>query len=405
MIKLVRIPEEVYTDYRYEVIFNAYKWDPQVGDSNTVSEYVAVIDEETAKNLETWAERLAEETVLIEETLLQHPELVKELGIPRVIRKTLKGIKNYEQAQHIRLMRFDFHPTEKGWNISEVNSDVPGGFAEASVLPQIANKYLKNYDTGTNLAEVLFQAFKDKVKDKGTIALVHATSYSDDRQVMQFIGDYFDAQGYHSLYAAPDHLKWQNGYPTCVIGDKEFKVDGILRFFPLEWLCNLPRKYKWQNYYNLSIPSCNHPIAILTQTKRFPLVWDKLGIEIPYWKKFLPNTIDPRRVEMETGEFIYKPTLGRVGEYITIKSVVADDELKKIKKAVKKEPKNWVAQEMFHSRKIETTDGNSFHLCIGVFTVDGKRAGFYGRISPYPRIDAYAKDIPILIMKGDIESG
>lgn len=108
---------------------------------------------------------------------------------------------------------------------------------------------------------------------------------------------------------------------------------------------------------------------------------------------------------METGEFIYKPTLGRVGEYITIKSVVADDELKKIKKAVKKEPKNWVAQEMFHSRKIETTDGNSFHLCIGVFTVDGKRAGFYGRISPYPRIDAYAKDIPILIMKGDIESG
>ena len=36
-------------------------------------------------------------------------------------------------------------------------------------------------------------------------------------------------------------------------------------------------------------------------------------------------------------------------------------------------------------------------ICIGVFTVDGKMAGFYGRVSPYPRIDANARDIPILV--------
>lgn len=37
---LARIPGERYSDYRYEAIFRAYKWDPQVEDHNTVAEHV-----------------------------------------------------------------------------------------------------------------------------------------------------------------------------------------------------------------------------------------------------------------------------------------------------------------------------------------------------------------------------
>ena len=34
-------------------------------------------------------------------------------------------------------MRYDFHPTIEGnWAVSEVNSDVPGGFAESSLMPK-----------------------------------------------------------------------------------------------------------------------------------------------------------------------------------------------------------------------------------------------------------------------------
>ena len=54
---------------------------------------------------------------------------------------------------------------------------------------------------------------------------------------------------------------------------------------------------------------------------------------------------------------------------------------------------------MFKSMPLKTAENEEMHLCIGAFTVNGKRAGFYGRISPYPRIDANAKDIPILILK------
>lgn len=35
-MKLVPIPEKKYKDYRLDVIFNCYKWDPQFLDNNTI---------------------------------------------------------------------------------------------------------------------------------------------------------------------------------------------------------------------------------------------------------------------------------------------------------------------------------------------------------------------------------
>ncbi len=62
---LARIPSEQYSDYRYEAIFRAYKWDPQVEDHNTVAEHVVLLDKQTAGRLEHWAEQLSAETMAI----------------------------------------------------------------------------------------------------------------------------------------------------------------------------------------------------------------------------------------------------------------------------------------------------------------------------------------------------
>ena len=45
-------------------------------------------------------------------------------------------------------------------------------------------------------------------------------------------------------------------------------------------------------------------------------------------------------------------------------------------------------------------DGKEYHVCLGSYTIDGKYAGFYARISETPRIDSNAADIPVLI-EGD----
>ncbi len=401
-IELASIPNDKYSDYRYNAIFKAYKWDPQVGDSNTIAKYVVLMNQETAKQLEVWAEQLSEETMLMEEAFLKNPSLAKKLELPKSILKTLNRSSGYSREQNVRLLRFDFHPTTTGWAISEVNSDVPGGLAEASILPEIAGEYFDGYKPNKHVANSLLEAFREKVAKNGTIAFVHATSYSDDRQVMQYLGDYFEKYGYHTVFTAPDHIKWVDKKAFSIVEGKEGVIDGIIRFFPLEWLTNLPKKSDWKGYYDCATPSCNHPIAMFTQTKRLPLVWDELGVDIPTWKKLLPETKEPNLKKPQEDDWIFKPALGRVGEGISIKEAISEKELKRIEKAVRKDPKSFIAQKKFISQPLTTANGESFHLNVGVFTVNGKSAGFYGRISPYPRIDDNAKDIPLLVSKEGI---
>lgn len=401
-IELGLIPNDSYSDYRYEVIFKAYKWDPQVGDKNTVSQHVVLMNRETAENLEAWSEELSRETVMMEEALIKSPSIkkeAKELGFSSEIISALDRLSDYDSSKHVRLMRFDFHPTETGWAVSEVNSDVPGGFPEASILPNIANRYFDKYKSGKNAADSLLNAFRHRIKNDGTVAFVHATSYSDDRQIMQFLSDHFSANGFNTLFAAPDHLKWINKKAVSVIEGKEGKIDGIVRFFPLEWLANLPKKSNWKGYYDCETVSCNHAAAIFAQSKRLPLIWDKLGIEIPAWKKFLPETKNPKDIKKDENGWIYKPALGRVGEGISIKEAISEKELKQIRKSAQRNQREWIAQKRFISHPVKAENGEEYHLCIGVFTIDGKSAGFYGRISRYPRIDASAQDIPVLVSK------
>lgn len=409
-LKLSLIPKEHYSEYRYQTIFKAYKWDPQVGDHNTVADQVLLMEPETAQQLELWAEQLSKETIEMEEAFLRKPSLAKKLGLPKKILKALNQMINnplspssnisYDKNQNIRLMRYDFHPTVDGWAISEVNSDVPGGLAEASVLPGIACKYFDGYQPRKNIAESLNEAFQEKTPKDGTIAFVHATSYADDRQVMEFLSDYFREQGYHTVLAAPDHITWKQGKAYCNIDGNAGLIHGITRFFPLEWLTNLPKSSNWRGYYTTVTPSCNHPIAIYTQSKRLPLVWDELGVDIPTWKKLLPFTKDPKTIKSDNTDWIYKPALGRVGEGISIREAITEKERLRIEKLVRKHPKDWVAQQKFISKPLVNEQGEQYHLCVGVFTVNGKSAGFYGRISPYARIDDRAKDIPILVKGG-----
>ena len=49
---------------------------------------------------------------------------------------------------------------------------------------------------------------------------------------------------------------------------------------------------------------------------------------------------------------------------------------------------------------IISPDNTKYHVCIGSYTVEGKHAGFYARISEKPRIDSHAEDIPVIIERG-----
>lgn len=399
-MKLISIPNDKYDEYRLDLMFDCYKWDPQFLDNNTIARYALVITEEEHNELTRLTESLDVETRNAEIFLNNNLELAGPLALPRSVRNEIKKMKNYEPDRHIRLMRYDFHPTVEGkWAVSEVNSDVPGGFAEASLMPEVALRILKNNTYWfKSFGDVIVKAISNKVKQRGRIMLVHCTSYSDDRQVMQFLGDRLKGEGYEVIYGAADHLNFKDNKAYSILDGNEGEVDAIIRFTPLEWLTEIKPK-RWQGYFDTVTVSCNHPVAIFAQTKRFPLVWDELerrGVRMSTWRELLPETIEVSQVRGREG-FIFKPACGRVGEKISIKEACKDDEYKKIIADVRKHPKKYLAQKRFNSRPLKGENGEEFHVCLGSYTVDGKHAGYYARISGSPRIDSNAADIPVLI--------
>lgn len=399
-MKLISIPEEKYEDYRLNAIFDCYKWDPQFLDNNTVAKHVLVLTEEEYKEVANLTENLDKETIAAEEYLNQNLKLAKPLSLPKKIYKELAKMTNYDSKKHIRLMRYDFHPTiDNQWAVSEVNSDVPGGFAESSLLPELAIKTLaKKNMYSINFGEILAKNIASKTKPNGTIMFVHCTSYSDDRQVMQFIGDKLEKMGFNSLYGAADHIKFAKQEAISILDGHEGKIDFIFRFTPLEWLKDIKPK-TWDGYFDTITPSCNHPIAIFAQTKRFPLIWNTLeqnGLKLTTWRKLLPDTIEVKDLKDKEG-YIYKPACGRVGERISIKESCRDNEYNEIIKDVKKYPKSYLAQKKFISKPLKSSEGEEFHVCLGSYTIEGKHAGFYARISKTPRIDSNAADIPVII--------
>lgn len=81
-----------------------------------------------------------------------------------------------------------------------------------------------------------------KVPPKGRIMMVHCTCYSDDRQVMQFLGDRLKEKGFEVIYGAADHLRFRDNCAYSILDGNEGKIDGIFRFTPLEWLTDIKPK-------------------------------------------------------------------------------------------------------------------------------------------------------------------
>ena len=375
-IKIATIPKENFYDYRLNVIFDAYKWDLQDSEQSTISDKVVLLDQKELDFLSSSAVLLYNETIAMEKAIKSRPDLAIKMGISEEMTNALCNC-DYNPNNHIRLMRFDFHPTEKGWKISEVNSDVPAGYPEASILPKLAEIYFNGFKQSANFGDILIDRFIKLTPPKSTIAFIHDTHTVEDYQILRFLGDLLEKRGYEAIYQSPANINWDN-------------IGAIMRYFPVEWL-EFEKDVDWKSFINTKIPSCNHPIALLTQSKRLPLIWDELNIQIPIWKKLLPKTICPSILPNEEG-WILKPAFGRVGEGINIPDTISNEEDASIKEAANKDPLQWVAQKMFISKPID-----GIHISLGVFVIDGLFAGLYARLSNKPKIDSDASEVPVLV--------
>jgi glutathionylspermidine synthase len=392
------VDRQAFAELRERTIFECFKCDPQVGDVDVLAPFPLVIGAEDWRFLASSAERLAAETAAMEEELVRRPELHNGLGVPRSIRRLFADTRGGEPSvAGGRLIRFDFHWTTDGWRISEANADVPGGFIESAGFARLMAERYPGARLAADPCGHLADAVERAVGERATAAFVHATAYTDDGQVMMYIADRLASRGITAHLAAPDHIVWRDGRASIASAWALEKIDFIFRFTPAEWLCNLPRHSHWKSYFRGSrTPICNPGAALLTQSKRLPLVWDRLRTRVPAWRSLLPETRDPRDCPGRNGDWVLKPALGRVGEDVLVPEATTTKDAAQIRKAAARHPGHWIAQKRFSIVAV-SAEGTEFFPCIGVYTVDGKAAGLYGRIAEKPLIDSYARDVAVLV--------
>jgi glutathionylspermidine synthase len=382
---------------RQRTIFDCCKWDPQIEDVSVLCNFPLVLKRSEWQTLSALARQLAVEARAAEQELLGRPKLHGQLGLTPAVRRALRQSAENPPAEGPRLMRFDFHWTTDGWRISEANADVAGGLIESSGFARnVANFYPTLELTGNPAAA--YAAAAARMVPRGVVALVHATSYADDRGVMTYLSRIFAEHGFTCVLASPADLRWTKGRARLYTGSFRGRIDLIVRFFPAEWLPNLPAASGWRHFFHHSQTRLSNPAtAMVVQSKRFPIVWSSLKTPLPVWQRLLPETCDPRQVDWKNdAQWVLKPAVGREGEDVVLHGLVEEDQWTRIRRDVRRHPGRWAAQRRFEAVPLVTPHGTFFPQA-GVYTVESEPVGIYGRLAARPLIDGRALDAAVLV--------
>ena len=90
-----------------------------------------------------------------------------------------------------------------------------------------------------------------------------------------------------------------------------------------------------------------------------------------------------------------KPVLGRAGDGVGVAGVTPGREMRSITRQVRWWSRAWIAQRRFDVVALDV-EGREVFPCLGVYTLDGRVIGAYGRMASRPLIDAHAADAAVL---------
>lgn len=392
-----RFTAAMQRELRARAIFEAGKLDPHTYDRSTLAPVAVRIAPSAWRAVAATAEAAWRELESVESALRSEPRAWSALGIGRRLRLMLRSTGTGGRP-HPRVCRIDLHPVAGGWAASEVNADVPGGFIEAGAITRLVAQMHPGLEAPPDPAESLASAVASRL-ERGVVAMVHATSFVDDQQVMRRIGAALQARGIEAVLSSPAHLA--RNAAGCRLLHRDATVGAVVRFFPAEWMATLPGATRrcWSGLDAL-LPQANPLTALLLQSKRLPLAAQSLGLRTPVWDALLPRTaslgwrrLAPRLVPEG---WVLKPTWGRVGEGVCIPGATPAAERRRAERAARLWPHRWVLQRRFDPVCVGAGD-EARHLCLGVFVIDGRAAGAYARIAPHARIDAHAQDAAVLL--------
>lgn len=391
------IDARAFSVLRRRAVLEGCKWDPQVGDLETLSPFPLVMKRSVWEQLASYAERLSVEAAEAEKEIASRPELLAPLGLPRALRRVLADHTPLTPAAG-RVVRYDFHPTRDGWRISEANSDVPGGFTEASYFTSLVAEHFPELRPAGDPARTWGDALSAVAAPGSAIALLSAPGFMEDHQVIAFLAARLRERGCRADLAKPEQIIWRDGIAHLDTAWHCGPLNAIVKFYQAEWLSRLPASSEWKYFFRGGKTLVANPaLAVISENKRFPLVWDALAAKLPTWRALLPETRDPREVSWaHDDQWLLKTAMCNTGDTVSIRELMKPADWWQTRLAARLFPRQWLAQRRFESVPVMTPVGPR-HVCVGVYTVNGKAAGAYTRLSPRPVIDFAAVDVALLI--------
>jgi hypothetical protein len=391
------LDREAWSEIRRRAVLDGCKWDPQVGDIDTLSPFPLVMKASVWNQLANYAEQLTAEAISAENEISHRPDLIAQLGLPRELRRVLANQSPITPAAG-RVMRLDFHYTTQGWRISEANSDVPGGFSEASHFTEMMARHFPDLRPAGNPGEVWSKALASAAGLSGVVALLSAPGFMEDHQVVAFLARRLFGHGCGAHLAKPEQIVWRNESGYLNTAWHCGPVSLIVKFYQAEWLARLPRKFGWENLFRGGkTPVANPPLAVISESKRFPLVWDELSTRMSTWQRLLPETRDPRDAPWSFDDgWLLKTAMCNNGDTVCMRDSMSHKAWLRLRMSVQLSPGKWIAQRRFESVPVFTSVGPR-HFCIGVYTINGRAVGAYARLSEKPVIDFSATDVALLL--------
>jgi glutathionylspermidine synthase len=226
----------------------------------------------------------------------------------------------------------------------------------------------------------------------------------EDHQVVSYLASHLRKRGCETHLANPKQLKWRNGIAFLDTDWANTELHAIVRFYQGEWLSQLPRRLQWTHFFRGGhTPVGNPGVAMISESKRFPLTWDRIKTSLPAWKTTLPETRDPRDCPWQTDQsWLLKAALSNTGDEVCIREWMTDRKWRRLRWNIRIQPNSWVAQRRFEAVPLDTPIG-PMHVCLGVYAINGRTAGIYARLAPRALIDYTSMDVAVLIADEDDE--
>jgi glutathionylspermidine synthase len=224
----------------------------------------------------------------------------------------------------------------------------------------------------------------------------------EDQQVVAYLARVLASRGFTPHLVDPAGLMWRDGVATLA-GDHSANaattsLAAVVRFYQAEWLARLPRHVREPLLTTSRTPVVNPVASVLTESKRFPLAWADLRTTLATWRRLLPETRDPRDAPWRTDDaWLIKSAFCNTGDTVAAAGLVPPRAWRAARRSAWLFPGGWVAQRRFETLPIDTPSGAAMYPCVGVYTVNGKAAGAYVRLSRGPVVDYRAVDVALLV--------